>query len=110
MIYLEVIAVLRYFRPQEGHMESNSRANSVDFSELILGFSSAALYYLGQDIEGQGKAGKVNVDLARQNIDIILMLKEKTKGNLKPEEESLIQQILLDLQVKVVEATSQPTP
>lgn len=91
-------------------MESKTSTNSVGFSELILGFSSAALYYLGQDIEGQGKAGKVNVDLARQNIDIILMLKEKTNGNLSAEEEALVQQILLDLQVKVIEATTPVNP
>jgi len=87
-------------------MESKSSVKSVDFSELILGFSSAALYYLGQDIEGQVKAEKVNIPLARQNIDIIEMLREKTKGNLSVEEESLIQQILVDLQLKVIEVST----
>lgn len=84
--------------------ESPKPKNTVDFSELLLGFSSAALYYMGEAIEGQPKAPKPNLDLARQNIDIIVMLKEKTKGNLEPEEDRLIQQILLDLQVKAIEA------
>lgn len=89
-------------------MESKPTVKAVDFSELILGFSSAALYYLGQNIEGQGKATKVNIDLARQNIDIIEMLREKTKGNLTPDESALIQQLLLDLHVKVVEVSPPP--
>lgn len=78
--------------------------NTFDFSELLLGFSSAALHYLGETIEGQPKPVKPNLDLARQNIDIIVMLKEKTKGNLTPEEDRLLQQVLLDLQVKAIEA------
>ncbi len=76
----------------------------VDFSGLILGFSSAALYYIGHtSLEGKG-AAKPNFDLARQNIRIIEILKEKTKGNLNEEEDKLINQVLLDLRNKCVKA------
>jgi hypothetical protein len=87
--------------------ESGARAGAeaVDFSALIMGFSSAALYYLGEgDVAGKG-GGQKNVPLAKQNIDIITLLREKTKGNLDAEEERLIAQVLLDLQVKFVEAS-----
>jgi hypothetical protein len=43
--------------------------------------------------------------LARQNIDIIKMLSEKTRGNLTPEEVSLIQRLIADLQLKWLEAS-----
>lgn len=80
---------------------------SVDFSGLILGFSSAALYYLGENsLEGR-PVGSKNLPLARQNIDIILMLREKTKGNLTSEEEKLMHQLVTDLQLKMIEATNQ---
>jgi hypothetical protein len=80
---------------------------AVDFSGLILGFSSAALYYLGENtVEGRSISSK-NLPLAKQNIDIILMLREKTKGNLSADEESLMQQLVADLQLKMVEATNQ---
>ncbi len=77
---------------------------SVDFSGLVLGFSSAALYYLGEaPIEGK-KPPQKNLPLARQNIDILDLLQEKTKGNLSPEEAKLISQLVHDLKVKLVEA------
>lgn len=83
---------------------SGKQAGDVDFSALILGFSSAALYYMGEGtVEGRS-SGQKNLPLARQNIDIILMLREKTKGNLTAEEQTLLSQLLADLQLKVVEA------
>lgn len=79
-------------------------ANGVDFSALILGFSSAALYYMGEaTVEGRAP-GQTNLPLARQNIDIILMLRDKTKGNLTPDEDRLMSQLVTDLQVKLVES------
>ena len=80
-------------------------AEAVDFSALIMGFSSAALYYLGEgDVAGKADAQK-NVPLAKQNIDILTLLRDKTKGNLTDEENRLIAQVLLDLHLKFVEAT-----
>jgi hypothetical protein len=46
-----------------------------------------------------------NLPLARQTIDLIGMLEEKTKGNLAGEEERLISQILFDLRMRYVEQT-----
>ncbi len=75
----------------------------VDFNGLILGFSSAALHYLGHGgvIEGR-QEDKINLGLAKQNIDILLLLKEKTTGNLSSQEEKLIEEVLCDLQIKYV--------
>ena len=86
--------------------ENSLPSTSLDFSGLILGFSSAALYYLGENsLEGR-PVGSKNLPLARQNIDIILMLREKTKGNLSIEEEKLMQQLVTDLQLKMIAATN----
>lgn len=79
--------------------------NSVDFAGLVLGFSSAALYYMGEtSIEGKA-AKETNLPLARQNIDILLLLKEKTKNNLSDEEFKLLDQVIHDLQTKFVSRT-----
>ena len=75
---------------------------SVDFSGLILGFCSAALSYLGYN---EGSIGK-NLILARQNIDIIEILRDKTRGNLTDEEKTLVTEVLLDLKAKFVEASN----
>ena len=87
------------------HSQANSQSvGALDFSSLILGFSSAALYHMGyQTVEGQSSAQK-NFALARQNIDIIRMLREKTKGNLSADEKRLVAEILEDLEKKIDQA------
>jgi len=45
--------------------------------------------------------------MVRQTIDIIDMLKEKTKGNLTPEEENLIDNILYDLRMRYIREVNQ---
>jgi hypothetical protein len=79
----------------------------IDFESLILGFSSASLSYLGFSENGEQVTARINLDLARQNIEIIAMLKEKTKGNLTLSEEKLIDQVLSDLRLKFVDAMRQ---
>jgi hypothetical protein len=97
-----------------GHTEGEILGNimdkqaNVDLSALLLGFSSAALYYLGEaPLEGKAPPQR-NLPLARQNIDILLLLQEKTKGNLSPDEEKLLGQLLSDLQIKFVDAAKAP--
>ena len=46
-----------------------------------------------------------NLPLARQTVDLIAMLEEKTKGNLTGDEERLIGQVLFDLRMRYVEQT-----
>ena len=76
----------------------------VTFSELIMGFASAALHYTGESIlEGKGKVEK-NLQLAKHNIDIVKLLQTKTKGNLDNDEQKLIESILSDLEYKYNES------
>lgn len=87
-------------------MDKNSKnhqddpVTDVNFSELILGFSSAALYYLGHAEDDGKKILEKNPPLAKQNIQIIEMLEDKTKGNLTEQEEKLVRQVLNDLRLK----------
>ncbi len=77
--------------------------NSVDFSGLVFGFSSAALHYLGESaIEGKSPSS-ANLILAQQNIDILLILRDKTKNNLTSDETTLLTQVIVDLQSKFIE-------
>ncbi len=82
--------------------KSGFQDGSVDFSELVLGLSSAALHYMGEGHPGvgDGKPAGTNMVLARQNIEIIRMLKVKTHGNLTSEELHLIDGVLTDLMTK----------
>ncbi len=78
-----------------------SKDEKVEFTALVLGFCSAALSYMGY---GDQTATK-NLPLAKQNIDIISLLQEKTKGNLTEDEEKLLTEALSDLKSKFVEAS-----
>ena len=93
--------------------ESMSDQNSqegfeINYSSLILGFSSAALSYLGYMKETPDGSG-MNLKLAKQNIDIIALLKDKTSGNLSDEEQRLTEAVLADLRLKYVEKAKTAT-
>ncbi|MBK8218479.1 MAG: DUF1844 domain-containing protein [Myxococcales bacterium] len=46
-----------------------------------------------------------NLPLAKQNIDLLGLLEEKTKGNLTGDEERLLSQVLFDVRMRYVELT-----
>ncbi|MGE0173863.1 MAG: DUF1844 domain-containing protein [Oligoflexales bacterium] len=79
-------------------MTNNETAN-IDFSGLVLSFASAALSYMGVETDIQSGVGQ-NFVLAKQNIEILQLLRDKTRGNLTKEEETLIQNVLTDLKLK----------
>lgn len=77
----------------------------IDFKSLIMGLSGVALHHLGETKASGGNPELVSLPMARQNIEIIAMLAEKTKGNLTAEEEGMIQQVLLDLRMRFIECS-----
>lgn len=76
----------------------------IDFSMLVLSLSQTALVHLGEAPDPEdGKSHHKDLSLARQTIDMLGMLQEKTKGNLDGQEERLIDQVLYDLRLRYVE-------
>src|SRR5687767_10610124 len=65
---------------------------AIDFNTFVLSLSTAALMHLDEP----------NLEMARQSIDILALLEQKTRGNLDGEEERLLQQILTDLRMRYV--------
>ena len=78
---------------------------TVDFTTFILSLSHSALMHLGEAPTLEGESVAKNLTLARQTIDLIALLEEKTKGNLTGEEERLVGQILYDLRMRFVQAS-----
>jgi len=60
---------------------------------------------LGEVPDPVSKQSVKQLSSAKQTIDLIGMLQEKTKGNLSSEEEKLIEYILYDLRMRYVKAT-----
>ena len=78
----------------------------IDFATFILSLSHSALMHLGEAPHPEDNAAGpavVSLPLAKQTIDLLGLLEEKTKGNLTGEEERLITQILFDLRMRYVE-------
>ena len=76
----------------------------LDFHTFVLGLGSSAFIHLGDAPHPEtGQAGAPDLVLAQQTIDVLAMLQEKTRGNLTPDEEALLGQLLRDLRLRFVE-------
>ena len=75
----------------------------INFSTFIFSLSSSALVQLGELNDPSTGSKSLNLPVAKQTIDIIAMLEEKTKGNLTGDEEKLLKNILHDLRMKYIE-------
>ena len=80
--------------------EADKAREEITFSTFIFSLATSAIVYLGEIEEPENKKKVVNLDLAKQNIDIIGILEEKTKGNLDENEEKLFKALLYDLRLK----------
>jgi hypothetical protein len=76
---------------------------SIDFATFIVSLSHSALLHLGQAPNPETNQVETNLPLARQTIDLLALLEEKTKGNLSGDEERLLGQVLFDLRMAFVE-------
>ncbi len=79
---------------------------TIDFYTFCLSLGSSALVHLGDAPHPDQGEPIVNLVLAKQTIDILGMLEEKTKGNLTEDESKFLHQLLLDLRLRYVGKTS----
>ena len=71
----------------------------INFATFIFSLNHSVLVHLGiMDDPSTGKKVR-NLPIAKQTIDILGMLKEKTKGNLEEDEEKMLKNILYDLRM-----------
>jgi hypothetical protein len=71
----------------------------INFATFIFSLNSSVLLQLGLiDDPATGKKTK-NLPLAKQTIDILGMLEDKTRGNLTKDEETMLKNILYDLRM-----------
>lgn len=67
----------------------------IDFTTFVLSMSTACMAHLGE-IDGPSDRGE-NLPMAKQTLEILEMIEEKTQGNLSGEEERILTQVLSDL-------------
>lgn len=82
-----------------------TRLPEVNFATFIFSVSSSALFHFGEIPDPSSGKKEKNLAMAKHTIDILSMLEEKTKGNLTPDEEQLLKNILYDLRMRYVKET-----
>ena len=87
--------------------EKETESFQIDFSTFIMSLTSSAFYHLGDMPDPSTGKKEVNLPAVQQTIDMLVMLREKTKGNLKEDEEKLVEQLIYELQVKYVAKTKE---
>ena len=84
--------------------EQANKGGPIDFYTFVFSLGSSAIVHLGDAPHPEtGTPREPDLLLAKQTIDILAMLGEKTKGNLTPEEEKFLETLLMDLRIRFVE-------
>jgi hypothetical protein len=77
----------------------------MDFSTFAISLGTSALYHMGVVKGPDGdEVGEKNLPFARQTIDTLEMIAEKTRGNLDRQEAKLLESLLFELRMRFVES------
>lgn len=87
---------------------SPSSDEEIDFGALIASLATSALLHLGESY-AEDEPAALNLPMAKQSIEIIGMLREKTRGNLSVEEQQLIDEVLYDLRHRFLQVSQSST-
>ena len=89
--------------------EKDDRASTQDeyfpevtFSSFVLSLSTTVMYHLGDFPDPTTKKAERNLAAAKQTIDMLSMLRNKTTGNLDTDEKQLLEGILYELMIRYV--------
>jgi hypothetical protein len=87
---------------QAGKEQERTTLPEVNFSTFVVSLSSSVLIHMG--VVPDPLTGKTQKDLpvAKQTIDMLGMLQDKTRGNLTEEEKQLLDNLLYDLRMRYV--------
>jgi Domain of unknown function (DUF1844) len=91
----------------KGEPEAADRIPDMTFPGFVIGIGTQAMLALGQFPDPQTGRAAVDLSAARQLIDVLGILEEKTKGNLDKQEMDLLNHLLFDLRTKFVEQSKQ---
>jgi hypothetical protein len=89
-------------RNKEAEAQTSQGPMDINYSTFVLSLTSSAFYYLGDLPDPTTGQVQENLPAVKQTIDILAMLKNKTRGNLDAEEEKLMDQLIYELQMKYV--------
>ena len=81
----------------------------LSFSAFVLSLATTAAIHFGDLADpASGQRGAPNLEGAKQMIDILSLLEQKTRGNLTAEERQVLEQVLYELRMRFVTAQAKP--
>lgn len=78
----------------------------VTFSSFVISLGSSSLMLMGEQLDPEQGALPVNLPQAKEIIDLLSVLEDKTKGNLTPDEQTVLRDMLYALRMKYVTLAS----
>ncbi len=87
-------------RPAVAAQEEPGTVPPIDFPSYVLTYYTQGLVLLGEVPNPYTNKTEENLEGVRHTVDILGMLKDKTKGNLASEEEKLLDSVLYELRIK----------
>jgi hypothetical protein len=95
-------------RADEPEKQAQAEATFPDlnFSTFVFSLGTSAMYHFGDFPDPVTKKAERNLEAAKQTIDILGILKDKTKGNLSDDEDRLLESLLYELRMRYVRETA----
>ncbi|HEY5626614.1 MAG TPA: DUF1844 domain-containing protein [Nitrospira sp.] len=78
----------------------------VTFASFVISLGSSSLMLMGEQLDPQQPTMPVNLPQAKEIIDLLSVLEEKTKGNLTTDEQAVLRDMLYALRMKYVSLTT----
>jgi hypothetical protein len=94
--------------PSAHPRDTHPAQDGLDLTGVFVMFASSALIHLGEAPDPMTGQSRIDLEQAREAIDILLLLRSKTEGNRTEEESRLLEEILYDLHLRFVRATERP--
>ncbi len=91
-------------------MSATGQEPEIDFVTFVMSLAASALLHMGETEDGSPSGLRdtpIDLAMAKQTIDIIGMLREKTRGNLTADEDRLVETALYDLRLKYLKRSKQ---
>lgn len=79
----------------------------VTFMAFIISLNTSVFFHLGEIADPETGEKRIDLPMARHAIDTLVVLQEKTKGNLDPEEMEMLKNILYDVKMRFVAAAKE---
>ena len=92
-------------KPEPRTEEQEPPLPEINFAGFLFSLHTSALFHFGDLADPATGETARNIPAAKQTIDLLAMLQEKTRGNLEKDEETLMDGILYDLRMRYIKET-----